>query len=74
MKCAAEIFRLDEARKFPGRGCFEFSAILAQFGRDVIEIERAIQIRFLADRRNLLRRLLLFCFRVRRRFAEPIFV
>ena len=74
MKSAPQVFRFDQARQLPVRRRLKLAAVLAQLRRDVIQIERAIQFRLFADRWNLLRRLLLLCFRIRWRFAEPIFI
>jgi len=52
MKCPAQIFRLEQAWKFPSRRGLKFAAVLAQLWRDVIEIEGAIEIGFLANGRG----------------------
>jgi len=57
MESAAQILRLDEGRKFSRGRSFKFAAVFAQLRRDIIEIERTIKIGFLANDRDLLRRL-----------------
>ena len=71
---AAKIFRFDQAWEFSRRGRLEFAAVLAQFRRNVIEIERAIQVRLFADDRDFATLFCLFRGGIRRCFAEPILV
>ena len=54
MESAAQIFRLDQPGQRPRGSRLEFSAVLPQLRRDVIELERAVEIGFLADDRNRL--------------------
>ena len=72
MKCAAQIFRLDQARQASFGGGFDFAAIFAQLRRNEIEIERTIKLRFIPHFRNRVRRSIL----ARDSFGgrEPIFV
>ena len=75
MESAAQIFRFDQARQRSRGGGLELAAVLAQLRRDVIEIERAIQVRLLANCRDFGRDLLsFFASAIGRRWREPIFV
>ena len=57
MESAAQILRFEQARKFSRGRRFKFTAVFAQLRRDIIEIERTIEIGLFANGRDLLRRL-----------------
>ncbi len=56
MKRAAQIFLLDQFRQRVLFGRFELAAVLSQLRRNEIEIDRAIQIGFIAHLWNFLQR------------------
>ena len=74
MKRAAQIFLLDQFRQRVLFGRFEFAAVLSQLRRNEIEIDRAIQIGFIAHLWNFLQRSFLFRFRINWNRSEPVFV
>ena len=74
MKCAAQIFPLDQARQRMFFRRVEFAGVFAQLRRNEIEIERAIKSSFVANPRNLDGRSFLSRSGIGRSRRETIFV
>src|ERR1700730_17552806 len=74
MERAAHIFRLDQFWKAVFFSRFEFAAVLAQLRRNKIEIDRAIELGFIADLRNFDCRSFLARFWVRSQWRETILI
>src|SRR2546430_12638810 len=74
MKCAPQVFLLDQFRKGMFFRSFKFAAIFTQLRRNEIEIESAIKFGLIAHLRNFLCPSFLFRFRIWRRRRETIFI